>query len=205
MLEAQAIACVRGSRRLFARLSFRLEASQALRISGGNGTGKTSLLRIVAGLAPAEEGRVLWNGGAAQGEEFRRELAFIGHANALKEDLSAIENLRHALALAGIGTTRDAVRDELERQGLGAAMALPVKLLSQGQKRRAALARLAFCRGQALWILDEPFAALDGAAVGRLAQTLSAHLEGGGLLLFTTHQEVHLPGANVVSLELAAA
>lgn len=202
MLEAQAIACVRGSRRLFARLSFRLEARQALRVMGDNGAGKTSLLRIVAGLAPAEEGRVLWNGMAAQGEDFRRELLFIGHANALKDDLTPIENLGHALALAGTPAKQEQLGAELERQGLGAAMHLPVKLLSQGQKRRAALARLAFSEARPLWILDEPFAALDGAAVGRLAQTLATHLARGGMLLFTTHQEVPLPGANVAALTL---
>jgi heme exporter protein A len=207
MLEAHGIACVRGNRRLFAGLSFRLEARRATRVLGENGAGKTSLLRIVAGLAPAESGELRWNGtpAAALGEEFRRELAYLGHANALKDDLTALENLDHALALGGIGATREAMRGELERQGLGGAMHLPAKLLSQGQKRRAALARLAFSEGRPLWVLDEPFAALDVAAVARLADTLAGHLGRGGMLLFTTHQEVELHGAAVDTIDLVAA
>jgi heme exporter protein A len=207
MLEAQGIACVRGSRRLFAQLSFRLEPNRALRVTGENGAGKTSLLRIVAGLAPAEEGQLLWNGtpAGALGEEFRRDLVFLGHANALKDDLSALENLDHALALGGLAATRPAMTAELQRQGLGAVLHLPSKLLSQGQKRRAALARLAFCAGRPLWILDEPFAALDAAAVGSLASALGEHLARGGMLLFTTHQEVELQGATVRSLGLGGA
>ncbi|HWA11956.1 MAG TPA: cytochrome c biogenesis heme-transporting ATPase CcmA [Burkholderiales bacterium] len=204
MLEAHGIACVRGNRRLFAGLSFRLEPRCALRVLGENGAGKTSLLRIVAGLSPAESGELRWNGTpvAVLGEDYRREIAYLGHANALKDDLTALENLDHALALAGIGAGRDAMRGELERLGLGGAMQLPAKLLSQGQKRRAALARLAFCGERVLWILDEPFAALDVEAVARLAHALAAHLGRGGMLLFTTHQEVDLPGAAVAGLGL---
>jgi heme exporter protein A len=207
MLEVAQIACIRGNRRLFANLSFRLEAGRAMRVLGDNGAGKTSLLRIVAGLAPAEEGSVRWKGKpiGALGEEYRREIAFLGHSNALKDDLSAQENLGHALAIAGIGGTPDAIRRELERQGLGAAAHLPVKVLSQGQKRRAALARLAFCAQRALWILDEPFAALDAAAVGRLAAEIAAQIARGGSVLFTTHQQVDLPGASADSLALEAA
>lgn len=204
MLEAQGIACVRGNRRLFAHLSFRLEARRALRVLGENGAGKTSLLRIAAGLAPADEGCLLWNGEAAGalGEDYRREIAFLGHSNALKDDLTALENLDYALSVSGIAADRQALRDELERQGLGVAAQLPVKALSQGQKRRAALARLAFCEERPLWILDEPFAALDAAAVASLAQGLSAHVARGGMLLFTTHQEVDLPGAATDTLDL---
>jgi heme exporter protein A len=204
MLEAHGIACVRGNRRLFAGLSFRLDRGRALRVLGENGAGKTSLLRIVAGLSGAESGGLRWNGTpiATLGEDYRREIAYLGHANALKDDLSALENLDHALALAGIGAGRDAMRGELDRMGLGRAMHLPAKLLSQGQKRRAALARLAFCAERVLWILDEPFAALDVAAAAGLAQALAAHLGRGGMLLFTTHQEVDLPGAAVEGLGL---
>jgi heme exporter protein A len=207
MLEANGIACVRGNRRLFAHLSFRLEARRALRVLGENGAGKTSLLRIAAGLAPADEGRLLWNGEAAglPGEDYRREIVFLGHSNALKDDLTALENLDYALSVSGIVASGQAMRDELERQGLGMAARLPVKALSQGQKRRAALARLAFCGERPLWILDEPFAALDAAAVASLAQGLSAHLARGGMLLFTTHQEVDLPGATTESLDLKVA
>lgn len=207
MLEATQIACVRGSRRLFDALSFRLEAKQALRIRGDNGAGKTSLLRIVAGLAPAEQGDVRWDGRRIRelGEDYRRALVFLGHANGLKEDLNPAENLRHSLALAGIAVRDAEVREELADQGLAAVARLPVRLLSQGQKRRAAIAGLAFCGSRPLWLLDEPFAALDTAAVDALAMRLSVHLERGGMLLYTTHQDVGLPGAAAHSLQLGDA
>jgi heme exporter protein A len=204
MLEASQIECVRGVRRLFRNLSFKLEARQALRVHGENGSGKTSLLRIAAGLSPVDSGAVTWkgNGIGALGEDYRRELLFLGHANGLKDDLTPVENLRHALALAGVMAGDGALRAALDEQGLGATTDLPVQLLSQGQKRRVALARLGFCRSQPLWVLDEPFAALDAASVGRLAGTIAAHLRDGGMVLFTTHQEVALPGAAMRTLEL---
>lgn len=204
MLEVTQISCVRGSRRLFDNLSFRLEAQQALRILGENGSGKTSLLRIVAGLAPAESGDTAWGGKpiGELGEDYRRQLAFLGHANGLKDDLTPLENLKLALALTEIEAEGDSLRDALERQGLDAAADLPVKVLSQGQKRRAALARLEFCGEKPLWVLDEPFAALDAAAVARLAATMVKQLQRGGMVLFTTHQEVELPGVTVRSTRL---
>ena len=196
MLEATQIECVRGSRRLFRDLSFRLEAHQALRVRGENGSGKTSLLRIVAGLSPAESGSVTWNQRniRALGEDYFRDLLFIGHSNGLKDDLAPVENLRYALALAGIGAAGPALRAALAEEGLGAVADLPVKLLSQGQKRRVALARLAFSAQKRVWILDEPFMALDAASVERLAKTIAKQLQRGGVVMFTTHQEVELPG-----------
>ena len=196
MLEATQIECVRGSRRLFRDLSFRLEAHEALRIRGENGSGKTSLLRIIAGLSPAESGSVTWNHGniRALGEDYLRDLLFLGHSNGLKDDLSPVENLRYALALTGIGAGESALRAALAEQGLAAAADLPVKLLSQGQKRRVALARLLFSAQKPLWVLDEPFIALDAASMGRLADTITQQLQRGGMVMFTTHQEVELPG-----------
>ena len=207
MLEVTQITCVRGSRCLFDNLSFRLEAQQALRILGENGSGKTSLLRIVAGLAPAESGNIAWGGKSVGelGEDYRRQLAFLGHANGLKDDLTPLENLKLALALARIDAERDLLRGALQRQGLDSAADLPVKVLSQGQKRRAALARLEFCAEKPLWLLDEPFAALDAAAVASFAVTMAKQLQRGGMVLFTTHQEVELPGAAVRSMQLGAA
>lgn len=207
MLEALQIGCVRGSRRLFAALNFRVEPKQALRIAGDNGAGKTSLLRIVAGLLPAEAGEVRWGGQDihALGEDYRRNLAFLGHANGLKDELSAVENLRQSLAIADVAVGDAQIRDGLRDEGLAAIADLPVRLLSQGQKRRVALAKLAFCGAKRVWVLDEPFAALDAAAVTRLAARLAAYLADGGMLLFTTHQDVALPGAAVQSLRLGEA
>ncbi len=206
MLEVSQIECVRGSRRLFSDLSFRLEAHQALRVRGENGSGKTSLLRIVAGLSPAESGSVSWNNGhiRALGEDYVRNLLFLGHSNGLKDDLSAVENLRYALALAGVGADEPALRAALVQQGLSAIADLPVKLLSHGQKRRVALARLSFSAQKPLWILDEPFIALDTASVETLARTITTQLQRGGMVMFTTHQEVALPGTAMRTLELGA-
>ena len=206
MLEASQIECVRGNRRLFRDLSFRLEAHQALRVRGENGSGKTSLLRIVAGLSPAESGRVSWNDGniRALGEDYLREFLFLGHSNGLKDDLTPVENLRYALALAGVGADEPALRGALSKQGLASIADLPVKLLSQGQKRRVALARLSFSAQKPLWILDEPFIALDAASVDRLASTITEQVQRGGMVMFTTHQEVELPGTAMRTLELGA-
>jgi len=206
MLEASQIECVRGSRRLFRDLSFRLEAHQALRVRGENGSGKTSLLRIVAGLSPAESGRVSWNDGNIHtlGEDYLRDLLFLGHSNGLKDDLSPVENLRYALALAGVVADEPELRESVAEQGLGAIADLPVMLLSQGQKRRVALTRLSFSAEKPLWILDEPFTALDAASVERLARTITKQLHRGGMVMFTTHQEVALPGTSMRTLELGA-
>ncbi len=206
MLQARQIECTRGERRLFHALSFRLEPRQALRVRGENGSGKTSLLRMIAGLSPVEAGEIAWNGSriATQAEEYRRDLVFFGHANGLKDDLSAAENLSHVLALAGQPAQRAALHAALADAGLSAVADLPVKLLSQGQKRRVALVRLAFCANKPLWILDEPFSALDAASIARIGRIVVSHLQRGGMVLFTTHQEVELAGADVRSVELGA-
>jgi heme exporter protein A len=206
MLQARQLECTRGSRRLFHDLSFELDAGQALRIGGENGSGKSSLLRMIASLSPVESGDVQWKGEriAALGEDYRRDLLFIGHANGTKDDLTSIENLRYALALAGTRIDEGSLRSMLEEQGLGAAAHLPARLLSQGQRRRAALCRLAFAQDKTLWVLDEPFAALDAASVGRVAAMLAAHVARGGVVVFTTHQDADLGGVTVQSIELGA-
>jgi heme exporter protein A len=194
MLQASEISCVRGNRELFDRLSFSLSGGTALRVQGENGAGKTSLLRILAGLSPASAGTVKWDDAliAKSSESFRRDLLFLGHTNALKEDLTPVENLQHALAVAGICPDLYEMRAALEQDGLGAVAQYPVQWLSQGQKRRVAMARLAFGADRRLWILDEPFSALDAVAVRRLVARLCHHVTTGGLLVFTTHQEVVL-------------
>lgn len=194
MLQAIEISCIRGHRELFSGLSFEVERAAALRVQGENGAGKTSLLRILAGLSPVAAGAVQWDGStiAGLGEEFRSHLLFLGHANALKDDLTPLENLSHALAVSGISAPASQLREALAQDGLAAVADYPVQWLSQGQKRRVALARLAFGAARRLWILDEPFSALDTMAIERLAVRLSQHVSNGGQLVFTTHQEVAL-------------
>ncbi len=181
--------CVRGDRTLFSGVSFAVAPGSGLLVQGANGVGKTSLLRIAVGLAPPARGEVTWGGRPIRslGETYRREVLYCGHPNALKDDLSAVENVRAAAALAGQATTDEAARAALARVGVDAAADLPVRSLSQGQKRRAALARLAR-DGARLWVLDEPLAALDAGGAELLAGMLDAHLAGGGMALVTSHQ-----------------
>lgn len=192
MLQAHEISCTRGSRNLFSHLSFRVERGTALRIHGANGAGKTSLLRMIAGLSPVAAGRIDWCGRqlAELGDEYSKAMTFVGHTNALKAYLSPCENLRLSLAVQGIDVTGDAVRSALESEGLGSVADMPVQRLSAGQQRRAALTRIAFSGRRNLWVLDEPFSSLDEAAVGRLSKRLADHLANGGVVVYTTHQDV---------------
>jgi len=191
MLEVHQLACARGNRTLFRNVSFRLEARSLLHVAGENGSGKTSLLRILCGLGAADAGEVSWRGepiGVLR-EAYWREIVYLGHANALKDDLSATENLCMACAISGRWTTTASARDALAAFGLAACCGLPVRALSQVQKRRSALARLSLSTEAPLWVLDEPFNALDAAAVKHLEQLIGAYIDGGGSVVFTTHQD----------------
>jgi heme exporter protein A len=204
MLEGIDLECVRGDRTLFRDLSFTLERGALLRVAGANGSGKTSLLRIACGLTPPAHGEVRWEGKGIRGlkEDYTRRLVYIGHANALKDDLTARENLLISSALAGLDETAEQVSDALERFGVGGCAMLPARVLSQGQRRRVALARLVLGAAFPLWVLDEPFTALDAAAVADLQALLAAQLARGGSVILTTHQEVDIPAANVRRLDL---
>lgn len=189
MLAAAELECVRGDRTLFSGVSFALAPGAGLLVQGPNGAGKTSLLRILVGLSPPAHGAVAWDGQPIRslGEVYRREVLWCGHANGLKDDLTALENVRAAAALAGRPIAEHEARDALERAGVGAQAALPARSLSQGQKRRTALARLLFARAK-LWVLDEPVAALDAGGVEWLGTALDRHLDAGGLAVVTSHQ-----------------
>lgn len=191
MLEVNNLACTRGDRTLFRGVSFRLESRGLLHITGENGSGKTSLLRILCGLGSADEGEVRWHGEPIRvlREAYWRELVYVGHANGLKDDLSAHENLRLACMLVGQPATDHTAHGALSAFGLAACEHLPVRSLSQGQKRRSALARLALSTAVPLWILDEPFSALDADAVNHLEKLILAYIDEGGSVIFTTHQD----------------
>lgn len=203
MLAAEQLACVRGERRLFAAVGFRLDGGELLYLQGRNGAGKTSLLRMLIGLLPPEAGQILWRGQDIheQIDEFRAELCYLGHHNAIKEELTPLENLLLSARLADEDLSEDDALDALEQVGLAGREDLACKYLSQGQKRRVALARLVKER-RALWVLDEPFVALDVAAVAWLAGIISAHLQRGGLAVMTTHQPVDIPAGTVRELRL---
>jgi heme exporter protein A len=202
MLEADNLECVRGERRLFAGLGFKLEAGELLYLQGKNGAGKTSLLRMLIGLLPPEAGEIRWKGQSIKSDEFRGDLCYLGHLNAIKEELTPLENLLAAAHLADEDLSEDDAIDALEQVGLAGREDLACKYLSQGQKRRVALARLVKER-RPLWILDEPFVALDVAAVDWLAGIISSHLQRGGLAVMTTHQLVNIPAGTVRELRIS--
>jgi len=203
MLEANNLECVRGERRLFAGVGFRLEAGELLYLQGRNGAGKTSLLRMLIGLLPPEAGEIRWQGENIRrlGEDYRAHLCYLGHLNAIKEELTPLENLLAAAQLADEPLAEDDALDALEQVGLAGREDLACRYLSQGQKRRVALARLVQEK-RALWVLDEPFVALDVAAVDWLAGLIGAHLQRGGLAVMTTHQPVSIPAGAVRELRL---
>ncbi len=202
MLTVANLACVRGERLLFEGVSFTLVPGEWLHLEGENGSGKTSLLRIVCGLLHPVDGEIRWNGttAAEAGDDYHEELLYLGHAGAIKEDLTALENLRIGAALAGRTLDEQAALAALRRLGLKGREDLPSRFLSQGQKRRVALARLLTSTAR-LWVLDEPFVALDARAVALLCGILAEHLRDGGMALFTSHQAVDL-GAGGRSLRL---
>jgi len=203
MLEAAGLECVRQQRVLFAGLSFALNGGEMLRVAGANGSGKTSLLRILCGLLTPQAGEVRWRGLPIQAlrEEYARHIVYLGHAPAVKDDLTAEENLAIACRLAGIGVAGESVRDALAQLGLaGAAL---VKKLSQGQRRRAALARLWLSASVPLWLLDEPFTALDVAGVAMLRGLMQEHTGRGGAVVYSTHQDPGMAATRVVELVIA--
>lgn len=201
MLEVSDVACVRGERTLFSGLSFTLARGALLRVTGANGSGKTSLLRIVCGLTVPTHGAVRWKGEDIRRlrEDYWRELTYIGHLNALKDDLTALENLEMGAALTGRGVAHEAALAALEDLGVGRCADLPVRMLSQGQRRRVALARLLLSRASPLWVLDEPFPGLDSAAVDLIVARIAQHVRAGAAVVLTTHQEVAIdaPGQRI--------
>lgn len=206
MLEARNLACQRGDRVLFSGLSFTLSPGELLQVAGPNGSGKTSLLKILCGISSPAEGTVHWQGHDArkQGETFREHLLYLGHVNAVKEELTALENLRIASTLSGTTLDEDQALDALDRIGLAGREYLPAKVLSQGQKRRVTLARLLASRAP-LWILDEPLTALDAKAIELIQARLAEHLATHGIVVLTTHQPIAVPGITPRRLELGAA
>jgi heme exporter protein A len=205
MLETIDLECQRGDRLLFTGLALQVEPGVCLYIAGENGSGKTSLLRILCGLLAPSAGTVRWNGEDIRRlrEGFWEDLAYVGHLNGVKDDLSPAENVRIAAAIAGWSADVESVAKALLAVGLGGFENRPARTLSQGQRRRIALARLHCAAAARLWILDEPFTALDARGVAGLTALIGTHLERGGIAVLTTHQDVALPG-RVERFELGA-
>lgn len=204
MLEVGNLACSRGDHRLFSGLSFALHPGQIMQIRGTNGSGKTSLLRTLCGFIQPDEGKISWDGTDVReldGEYFARML-YLGHHNAIKDELSALENLRISAGLCGDELDEKQAIAALRRMGLKGRERLPTKVLSQGQRRRVALARL-LVSDATLWILDEPLAALDVDAVAQIEGLIADHLARAGMVIFTTHQPLNVAGIEMRSLSLS--
>ncbi len=204
VLAASALACRRGRRLLFSGVDIALAPGSITWLRGANGVGKTSLMRILAGLTPPEAGRVTWNGTAVRElpSAWRRQLVYIGHANALKEDLTLSEAVAFLARLAGHAGDAVAVSRALEALGIARLAAQPVRTLSQGQRRRGALARLAIDPAPRAWVLDEPHDALDTEGIARLDALITEQAARGGSVLLTSHQTLGIPG--MASFDLAA-
>lgn len=206
MLEASNLECVRGDRTLFSKLGFTLGGGELLRVAGANGSGKTSLLRILCGLLSPAQGAVRWRGSniGSLREEYWKEIVYLGHSNAVKDGLTALENLMVACILAGMKVDHEQASAALRCFGLAECEALPAKVLSQGQRRRVSLARLILSNHLPLWILDEPFTALDAAAVDDMQTLIAGHVARGATVVLTTHQEVRIASATMVTIDLNA-
>jgi len=204
-LELCNVTCARGGHTLFSELTLTLQPGQLLYVQGANGSGKTSLLRMVCGLLQPVSGKVLWRGRpvASLREEFGRDVAYLGHAAALKDDMSPVENLLAACGLGGQSASRLDAMGALAEAGLPGLENTPVRHLSQGQRRRSALARMAMARSSPLWVLDEPFNALDTKATHWLKGLITGHLLRSGLVVLTSHQDLG-PGLDATQMQVLA-
>jgi len=204
MLEISNLSCSRGDHRLFSGLSFTLHPGQIMQVQGVNGSGKTSLLRTLCGFITQDEGVISWCGEDVRelGEVYFAEMMYLGHLNAIKDELSALENLQISAGLAGSELSESEAIAILRRMGLRGRELLPTKVLSQGQRRRAALARLLANQAK-LWILDEPLTALDVGAVAMIQELLAEHLARAGMVIFTTHQPLEVEGVELRRLSLS--
>ena len=194
-LSTTQLACRRGDRILFKGLDLDVHAGQVVWLRGANGRGKTSLLRLLAGLSTPEAGQVQWGSSP-------RQLVYIAHTNALKEDLTVLESLRFLARLHGRDDSDAVLVDALQRFGMASRRDAPVRTLSQGQHRRVALSRLALDAQPSVWVLDEPFDSLDTEGIHTLNTLLTRHAQRGGSVVLTSHQALTLSEPQPVVVQL---
>jgi heme exporter protein A len=201
MLSVSDLSCVRGERRLFSGVCVDLAAGEWLHVKGENGAGKTTMLRTLVGLSYPDRGDIRWRGQPIRdlAEDYRRDILYLGHHGAVKEELTPLENLRLSAALDGRKLDERETLAALHRFGLKGREELPVRFLSAGQKRRVLLARLV-TRNALLWVLDEPFTALDVKAVDMLSALIGEHLAAGGMAILTSHQTMPIAGGKDLKL-----
>ena len=195
MLEARNLECVRGRRRLFSDLSFSVSPGECVQLTGPNGSGKTSLLRLLCGLLPPSSGQIHWNDEDIRvlGDDYNAVFTYLGYRPAVKDDLTSLENLRVASGMHGTELTFDEAGQILGRAGLDGFEFHPARLLSDGLRRRLALARLLACQAK-LWLLDETLASLDTMTIAWFTRTLDDHLAHAGMIVIATHQELNICG-----------
>src|SRR5215207_7428188 len=203
IVELIKLGCVRGDRRLFSELDLSVSPGTFVQLTGPNGSGKTSLLRILCGLLSPAEGQITWEGADVRslGEEYVAQLTYLGHRHGIKDELSAVENLRISNAVNGVSVSKEHAFKALGQMGLAGRESLPARLLSEGQRRRAGLARLLVSNTK-LWLLDEVLTSLDKGAVSLVRSLIENHLDGGGIAIVATHQELELSTGRTQRLEL---
>ncbi|EPF9728160.1 cytochrome c biogenesis heme-transporting ATPase CcmA [Vibrio fluvialis] len=206
MLEVKNLTAIRDERVLFEGLSFTIQSGELVQIEGRNGTGKTTLLRIVTGLGDRDDGEIHWNNVniEADRDSYHQELLFLGHQTGVKRELTALENLRFYQAVHATGTQEEDLYQALTQVGLAGREDVPVAQLSAGQQRRVALARLWLSR-QKLWILDEPLTAIDKQGVKVLEALFLQHAEQGGIVVLTTHQDMFADNPKLRKIKLGDA
>lgn len=200
-LQASELSCYRDERLLFADLSFQLQTGEVLLLEGANGSGKTSLLRILCGFREADAGEIVWCGQAISESSYYEDMAYVGHADGTKKELTVLENLKFALALGSAG--KYSIEQALDKVQLAGFDDNPVHTLSAGQKRRLSLARLLITHNL-LWILDEPFTSLDRQGIKLIESLLAEHIEKGGMAVLTSHHDLSMANLNLQRIHLQA-
>jgi len=199
-LQGSDLSCIRDDRVLFEELCFELNSGQLLLLEGENGSGKTSLLRILCGFREPDAGQVLWCGHAINDSQYYDDMAYVGHLDGVKKELTVLENLKVSLALGQRG--QYSIAQALLKVQLADFEDAPVQSLSAGQKRRLSLARLLITHNT-LWILDEPFTSLDKQGISLIERLMTEHCKNGGMIILTSHHDIALPSVDVQRILLS--
>lgn len=199
-LEGRNLSCIRDDRELFSGLGFSVALGQVLLLEGNNGSGKTSLLRIICGFREPDTGEVLWSGETVPHSQYFSDMAYVGHLDGIKKELTVLENLRLALALGQAGAL--SIQQALEKVHLSGYDDTLIQALSAGQKRRLSLARLLITRN-VLWVLDEPFTSLDKQGIVLVESLMAEHCKQGGMMVMTSHHDINLHDVDVQKIRLS--